>query len=139
MHQSPDEDKKNRNEKVYGTILYDGTCGACSTFIGDYSRFFARYRFAVAPLQDPAIQSLLPFTEEELAGEIRLLLPDGSLIGGPNVYRFLFSKIWWLGPLLFLSKLPGLAALFDAAYRLVGRNRHKISKACRLQDRAKLR
>jgi len=68
-----------------------------------------------------------------LLNDIRLLLPSGDHRQGADVYRFVMRRIWWSYPLFLLSITPGLAALFDGAYRRFAAGRHRFSRACRLQ------
>ena len=66
----------------------------------------------------------------DLLSNIRLLQPDGQMLAGPEVYRYMMRRIWWTYPIYLLSRVPGLSHLFDWAYRTFARHRTRISASC---------
>lgn len=120
-----------------GCLLYDGTCGACTHFIGGKEKFFRSNGFEVAPIQEGSYRQQLNASDEEIASQIFLLKQDGSVLKGPNVYREIFSKIWWLKPISLISRTPVLAQVFDFTYKKIAQNRHRISQACGFQPKFK--
>lgn len=120
-----------------GCLLYDGTCGACSHFIGRKEKFFAKYGFAAVPAQESWVVERLGQDGELLAREMRLLRSDGSYLKGADVYREITAKVWWLYPLHIFSRLPVLSCLFNFGYNTFAANRHKISAVCNLESHAR--
>jgi hypothetical protein len=78
------------------------------------------------------VQERISLATNELTSDIRLLLPNGSLISGPEVYRYVMRRIWWAYPLYLLSEVPGLRQIFDWSYRTFARHRLRISSTCGL-------
>ena len=66
----------------------------------------------------------------DLLSNIRLLRPDGQMLTGPDVYRYMLRRIWWAYPLYLLSTVPGLSHLFDWTYRTFASHRGRISNSC---------
>lgn len=87
------------------------------------------------PLQSPWLPDRTGMSGEELVREVRLLRPDGALINGPEVYRFIMRRTWWLYPAYLVSLVPGARSLFDWGYRSFARHRSLISAVCGLPDR----
>jgi predicted DCC family thiol-disulfide oxidoreductase YuxK len=123
----------------YGVILYDGSCGACTFFIGEKSEVLGRYGFAVAPLQEPWVQEWTGLSEEDLKKSICLINSEKKLFWGADVYRELCRVIWYLKPVYGISKLPFFRAVFDFIYRLIANRRVQLSRVCGLQSRARYR
>lgn len=64
-----------------------------------------------------------------LMAEIHGRLPDGTWIKGVEVFRRLYTAVGF-GPLVWLTRLPGLSQLLDLGYRLFARNRLKLTGRC---------
>jgi predicted DCC family thiol-disulfide oxidoreductase YuxK len=115
-------------------VLYDGGCGVCSRWVPSWGPTLQRLGLAVAPLQSPWVAERMGVPPSELLSDIRLLRPDGRLISGAEVYRFIMRRLWWTYPLYLLSTVPGLRSLFDWGYRTFARHRMKISASCGLAE-----
>jgi predicted DCC family thiol-disulfide oxidoreductase YuxK len=113
-----------------GWILYDDSCGFCRRWVPFWENALRHRGYAIAPLQAAWVRERLAMTEEELLQDLRLLLPDGSLVSGADVYRHATKRIWWAWPVHLVATMPGLSRLFDAGYRAFARNRHRVSRAC---------
>ena len=61
--------------------------------------------------------------------EIHARLPDGSVIRGVEVFRRLYAAVGF-GPLVALTRLPGISQLLDAAYGLFAKNRLRLTGRC---------
>jgi predicted DCC family thiol-disulfide oxidoreductase YuxK len=121
-----------RPEAREGWVLYDGACGFCSRWVPSWEPTLQRLGLAIAPLQSPWVQERAGLPPGDLLTELRLLRPNGQLISGADVYRFVMRRLWWAYPLYFLSIVPGLRHLFDWGYRTFARHRMQISGACGL-------
>jgi hypothetical protein len=86
----------------------------------------------VAPLQSDWVRERTGLGTDQLLSDLRLLRPDGSLLTGPDVYRYVMRKIWWAYPLYLLSNVPGFRQVFDWSYRTFARHRLRISSTCGL-------
>ncbi|MCH2105808.1 MAG: DUF393 domain-containing protein [Planctomycetes bacterium] len=115
-----------------GWILYDGSCGFCSKWVPFWSSTLARQGLGFAPLQADWVKERIDMTDEELLEDLRLLLATGEVISGPDVYRHVMRRAWWMTPFYLLSIIPGLSHLFDWCYRTFADHRYEVSAACRL-------
>ena len=94
-----------------------------------------RRGFEVAPLQAGWVRERLGLSEEDLLADLRLLLSDGGVITGAEVYRYATRRIWWAWPLYLFSVLPGARCVFDWGYRTFAVNRRRVSAVCGLRGR----
>lgn len=118
-----------------GWVLYDDSCGFCRRWIPFWQNVLWRRGFGIAPLQADWVRDRLRLPEDSLLSDLRLLLNDGSLMVGSDVYRYVTRRIWWARPVYLFSVTPGLNGLFDKGYRTFADNRLRFSAACRLQGR----
>ena len=121
-------DGKGRHAK--GWLFFDAECGFCTRIARWVVKPLQRRRIGVAPLQDPRVASLLGMTREELLRELRFLDSDGTVYGGAKALLVLAREIAWARPLLWLSRVPGMDAGLDAAYRWVAAQRNCHSAQC---------
>jgi predicted DCC family thiol-disulfide oxidoreductase YuxK len=119
-------------EPAQGWVLYDGACGICSRWVPSWGPRLQRLGLAVAPLQAPWVEERTGLTPGELLSDLRLLRPDGRLISGADVYRYLMRRIWFTYPLYLLSIAPGFRRVFDWGYRTFAHHRMRISASCGL-------
>lgn len=119
-----------------GWVLYDDVCGFCRRWIPFWGPTLRHRGFDVAPLQSAWVRERLRVDDEHLLDDLLLLLEDGTLVRGPDVYRHLFRRIWWAAPLFVLSVTPGLRQVFDASYRAFARNRYHVSRSCGWEERS---
>jgi hypothetical protein len=122
-----------------GLIIYDGSCGACSKFIGERNVFFEKYGFTVTPLQNEWVSELTGIDQETLMKSIHLLLPDGKILQGADFFGYLSGKVWWLTPLHAILKIALVKRIFNRFYGYVARRRKKISAICQLKAETKYR
>jgi predicted DCC family thiol-disulfide oxidoreductase YuxK len=113
-----------------GIVLYDDDCGICRRWIPFWSGTLRKRGFDIAPLQSDVLQ--VPVSPEERLTDLRLLLHNGTLISGADVYRHIMRRIWWAYPLYVVSVAPLFRQAFNLAYRAFARHRHRISRACHL-------
>jgi predicted DCC family thiol-disulfide oxidoreductase YuxK len=121
----------NTNEPK-GWILYDDSCGFCRRWIPFWEGALMRRGFAVAPLQADWVRQRTGLSEEGLLQDLLLLLADGTIIRGADVYRYATRRIWWAWPIYLFSITPVLRGIFDWSYRTFARNRFKVSTLCKL-------
>jgi predicted DCC family thiol-disulfide oxidoreductase YuxK len=115
-----------------GVVLYDGECGFCSRWVQYWATTLARRGFQIASLDEPWVSEKITMPREELFTDIRLLTTNGQLISGANVYLYVTRKIWWAWPFYAVFSLPGFNWLIHFGYSWFARNRHRISRACRI-------
>lgn len=111
-------------------VFHDGDCSLCNAEINLLKRLDRRDRIEFTDIAaadfDPRVVGL---SMAELMDRIHGRLPDGTPIEGVEVFRHLYSAIG-LGPLVTLTRLPGLSHLLDWTYRVFAKNRLKWTGRC---------
>jgi len=115
-----------------GWVCYDGDCALCRRWSRRVECPLHRHGFNFVPLQTPWVNAQLNLSAAELLKEMRLLLPDGRVIGGADAAVVLMQYVWWLWPLWLLSRLPGAMSIFRVTYRYIAKNRHCHQNQCQL-------
>ena len=122
-----------RSNSLHGWVLYDDSCGFCRRWIPFWEATLHRRGLGIAPLQAEWVRSRLSVSIEELLRDLLLLLDDGRLIRGADVYRYVMRRIWWAYPVFLFSLAPLGRQAFDWGYRTFARNRFRVSQACGLR------
>lgn len=65
----------------------------------------------------------------EFMDEIHGRLPDGTWIVGVEVFRRLYTAVGF-GPLVSLTRLPGISQVLDFGYRIFAKNRLRLTGRC---------
>lgn len=111
-------------------VFYDGECPLCMREIRMLRRLDRRGKIAFTDIAavgfDPGALGL---DMGRMMDRIRGRLPDGTLIEGVEVFRRLYAAVGF-GPLVALTRLPGISALLDAAYTLFAKNRLRLTGRC---------
>ena len=122
-----------------GIIIYDGTCGVCSTTRRRFDHYLSRVGFETVPSQDAKVKPMLPPDFVGEPSEVLVLIPDSStatghrLIGGIDATFYIASHFWFLKPLVWIGKLPGFHWVADRFYKAIAKRRYQISRVCRLR------
>ncbi len=111
-------------------VFFDGDCPLCAREIRTL-RWLDRHqrvRFTdiAAPGFDPRDTGL---TWDELMSSLHARLPDGGMIEGVEVFRRLYGAVGF-GPLVPLTRLPGIRHALDAGYELFAKNRLRLTGRC---------
>lgn len=120
-----------------GLIVFDGSCGVCSSFVGDRASFFERYGFRVVPLQERWAQEAMGLDERTLSEAIHLRLPNGRVVRGIDFFLEVARRVWWLKPFGFAFGIPIVKPIAARVYAAVAKRRRSISSLCGLQSRAR--
>lgn len=125
------------------TLLFDGTCRFC-TGQAERLRRLARGRVAIESAYAPGVRERfpqLPADEGGMMGEIKLVEPDGELLGGAAAIARTLEHGG--GPLGFAARLYRVwpvRPLADAGYRVIARNRYRFGGrvcedgTCKIED-----
>ena len=111
-------------------VFYDGDCPLCVREI-KLLRWMDRHqriRFTdiASPTFDPqACSKMLPEFMDEIQGR----LPDGRWIVGVEVFRRLYAAVGF-GPVVWVTRAPGVTQLLDLGYRWFARNRLRLTGRC---------
>lgn len=111
-------------------VFFDGQCPLCRREIAFLQRLDRRHRIRFTDIAaadfDPATVGV---SGQALMDRIHGRLPDGRLIEGVEVFRQLYTAVG-LGPLVALTRLPGLSHLLELGYRVFARNRLRLTGRC---------
>ena len=111
-------------------VFYDGACPMCSREIAMLRRLDGRQRIRFVDIAAPGFDAVaLGTTQERLMARIHGRLPDGTLIDGVEVFRRLYAAVGF-GPLVALTRLPGIDRALDAAYDGFARRRLRLAGRC---------
>ena len=130
---------RNSNRETVEVILFDGKCGACSSIGSFWEPLLEKHGFRLEPLQSDWVQEKVQLTTDELLYDMTLLLPEGDILRGVEVYRYVWRQIWWLKPLYWISRLPMVTQAMAWAYRRFADRRYQISRVCGLDEKAFLK
>lgn len=111
-------------------VFFDGDCPLCTKEIALLRRLDHKSRIRFSDIAAPGFEACdTPWTQAELMDSIRGRLGDGTPIEGVEVFRRLYAAVGF-GPLVALTRLPGVSHGLDAAYRLFAKNRLKLTGRC---------
>ncbi|MCB9452766.1 MAG: DUF393 domain-containing protein [Anaerolineaceae bacterium] len=118
----------DRNAPV--TLLYDGQCVICQQSKRIIRALDWLKRTAFVDLHDrEAANACCPSLDFAAAlGQMHLVTPDGTLLGGFLAMRRVLKELPLGYPVWLLLHLPGMAWLGDRAYRWVARHRYRINR-----------
>ncbi|MEM7231966.1 MAG: DUF393 domain-containing protein [Planctomycetota bacterium] len=121
----------NTNTGAYEVeVFFDGACPLCRKEIAFLKRLDRRNRIRATDIAAPGFSAEgVGTTQAELMAEINARLPDGTWIRGVEVFRRLYSAVGF-GPVVFLTKVPGISHLLDLGYRIFARNRLRLTGRC---------
>jgi predicted DCC family thiol-disulfide oxidoreductase YuxK len=119
-----------KGRRAMGWLFFDAECGFCSRLARWVAPILARRGFAVAPLQDPRVSTLLGMPRHELLRELRFLLSNGTHYGGANAVIAMAHEVKWARPLVWLTKIPGTVDLLNVCYRWIARRRSCPAVGC---------
>ncbi|MDP6115068.1 MAG: DUF393 domain-containing protein [Planctomycetota bacterium] len=109
-------------------ILFDGECPFCKRKVTWLQRLD---RHKNLNFEDIAATEFNPsdygLTHEQVQARIHGIKPDGSVIGGVEVFRCAYRALG-LGWILAPTGWPGLRKVSDAAYSIFARNRITLGK-----------
>ena len=112
-------------------VFFDGGCPYCRREMRWLHRRDRRGRIRFTDIAASGFDARttgVPW--ETLMDRIHARLPDGRMLEGVEVFRRLYTAIGF-GPLVALTRLPGVKQLLDLAYRWFARNRLRLGGRCR--------
>jgi predicted DCC family thiol-disulfide oxidoreductase YuxK len=112
-------------------VFYDGDCPLCMREIRMLQRFDRkRARIQFTDIAAPTF-SAAAYGSDQAAfmAAIKGRRADGAWIEGVEVFRQLYAAIG-LGPLVLLTRLPGVSHLLQLGYHLFAKNRLRLTGRC---------
>lgn len=112
-------------------VFFDGECPLCTKEIDLVRRLDRRSRVRFVDIAAPSFDAVARVgrTHDELMARIHARLPDGNLVEGVEVFRLMYAAVG-LGPLVALTRLPGITQLLDASYTWFAKNRLRLTGRC---------
>jgi alginate O-acetyltransferase complex protein AlgI len=111
-----------------GWIFYDAECRVCRNLKRAAAPLLAPRGFRFVPLQaKPAPGFPVPVSN---ADEMRLLKPDGSVVGGADAVVAIARDVWWAWPLWAFALIPRVMPVLRFAYRRVAARRNCLHGRC---------
>jgi alginate O-acetyltransferase complex protein AlgI len=114
----------------HGTIFYDGDCRFCAAGARRLGGALRRRGFALTPLQSPQAAQKLGIVPERLLDEVKLLKPDGVVLGGIDAVLCVARFVPWGIPLWLVSFVPGARPLLRWGYRRFAAARYCMFGRC---------
>ena len=111
-------------------VFFDGECPLCTKEIALVRRLDRRSRVRFVDIAEPSFEaSSVGRTHDELMARIHARLPDGKLVEGVEVFRLMYAAVGF-GPVLALTRIPGITQLLDAGYTWFAKNRLRLTGRC---------
>lgn len=117
--------KRNQSEVKLIKFFYDGECPLCNRTRIILSHFDSRKRIEFLTVQENADKEsiLKDIPKEKLLDNIHAVSANGKIYSGVDVYIKIFNTIWYLKPLSWFMRLPGIYQMSRVIYRTVALNR----------------
>lgn len=111
-------------------VFFDGECPLCLREIKLLRRMDRNDRIRFTDIADPTFRPTeFGKTNQEFMDEIQGRLPDGTWVTGVEVFRRLYAAVG-LGPLVWLTRLPGISNGLEVGYRAFAKNRLRLTGRC---------
>lgn len=111
-------------------VFYDGECPLCLREINMLRRLDRKQRIRFSDITAADFDAeALGTTYAALMQRIQARLPSGEWISGVEVFRQLYAAVGF-GPVVALTRLPGLRQGLDYAYGRFAENRLKWTGRC---------
>lgn len=111
-------------------VFYDGGCPVCLREVTVLRRLDRRDRIRFTDIDAPGFRTPDPGPAfDDLMARIHARLPDGSWVQGVEVFRRLYAAVGF-GPLVSMSRWPGISHVLDRAYAVFARNRVRWFGRC---------
>jgi predicted DCC family thiol-disulfide oxidoreductase YuxK len=112
-------------------VFYDGACPLCMREIRLLRRLDRRGRIRFSDIAATGFdaQARAGVDYGTLMARIHGRLADGTLVTGVEVFRRLYGAVGF-GPLVALTRLPGIAQLLELGYVWFAKNRLRLTGRC---------
>lgn len=111
-------------------VFYDGDCPLCMREMGMLKKLDKRncIQFTNIAARD-FDRERLGIEWSKLMERMHARLPDGTIVTGVEAFRRLYAAVGF-GPLVWLSRAPGLTHLLDFGYEKFAKNRLRLTGRC---------
>jgi len=111
-------------------VFFDGECPLCMREIRMLRWMDRRQRIRFTDISaEKFVPDEFGRKMQDFMDEIHGRLPDGQWITGVEVFRRLYAAVG-LGPLVSLTRLPGISHGLEAGYQVFAKNRLRLTGRC---------
>ncbi|MBP9113803.1 MAG: DUF393 domain-containing protein [Polyangiaceae bacterium] len=111
-------------------VFFDGECPLCVKEIRALRWMDRKHKIRFTDISAPDFDpKAFGIPWQEFMSKIYARLPDGSWLTGVEVFRRLYSAVGF-GPLVSLTRLPGISNALDFGYEKFAKNRLKWTGRC---------
>jgi predicted DCC family thiol-disulfide oxidoreductase YuxK len=111
-------------------VFFDGACPLCAKEVAFVRRLDRRSRVRFTDIAASGFDAqTVGRTQADLMARIQGRLPDGSFVEGVEVFRRMYSAAG-LGPIVALTRIPGISHLLDLGYHWFAKNRLRLTGRC---------
>jgi predicted DCC family thiol-disulfide oxidoreductase YuxK len=103
------------------TLIYDGACGFCGTWVKRMKRLDRDDVIWLLPLQDARATELSGQPRERLQEAAHLVRPDGAVFAGAAAAREALRYLRGGRMVAFIGGMPGMMPLAERVYAWVAR------------------
>ena len=109
-------------------VFFDGECPLCKREIAMIRRQDCNNRIRFTDITDKSfVPKELGTTMNDLMAEIHGRLPNGEIVIGVDVFRYLYDTIGF-HRLVKLTRLPGISQALDVMYRFFAKFRLRLAQ-----------
>jgi predicted DCC family thiol-disulfide oxidoreductase YuxK len=113
-------------------ITWDDECGFCDGVVRRFRALYEARGFEFLPMR-VWLASLSPEEQARMtADEMRVVLRDGTVIGGARAVAYLMRRVWWMWPAGVAGRLPIVRLVARWLYQEVARRRYQIGGSCKM-------
>jgi predicted DCC family thiol-disulfide oxidoreductase YuxK len=111
-------------------VFFDGACRLCSREMRAIEKLDRQRRIRSIDIAAPDFDAgSYGLDYQQLMDRIHGRLPDGTIVEGVEVFRRIYGLLGF-GPLVTLTRIPGVSHLLDLAHRVFARNRMRLTGRC---------
>lgn len=111
-------------------VFYDGACPFCAREVRFLRQLDRRRQVLFTDIAEPGFSpERAGVPGDALMARIHARLADGTFVQGVEVFRRIYALLGF-GPLVAVTRLPGLSHLLDAGYAWFARNRMRLAGRC---------
>lgn len=108
------------------TLLYDETCGFCTTVVQWVSRQKRGDQIRVVPCQFAVLTGSHPVSETDCLASIQLFSSEGDLATKGQAVARVMGILWNARWPEQVARVPGIRHLLDLGYTFIAVNRHRL-------------
>lgn len=111
-------------------VFFDGGCPLCLREVNLLKRWDRKQKIRFTDIDAEAFpRANVGKSYDDLMAQMHGRLPDGTWVRGVEVFRKMYAAVGF-GPLVWMSRCPGISQLLDLSYHVFARNRLRLTGRC---------